>query len=122
MKRIAALSAVLALSTAAGFAQAQVSSDDFSTLTGPNAQRVALSTQAPRPAAVLVSNVQLEQGLVGPGAGHDASTVTRAQVIRERNQAIAHGDLQPGAEYFNVVGAPSTHSVAGVSYAVPAGQ
>ncbi|MFT3805120.1 MAG: hypothetical protein QM766_28355 [Burkholderiaceae bacterium] len=132
MKRLAALSAALAFASVAGLAQAgsQISSDDFSTLTGPSARPV-VSSSAPVARFDNGYNVQasadVEQGLTGPQAPRAVSTLTRAQVKDELELARSQGLLEPGYEYLGVAGAPMSHpkgqatSYAGTK-ATPAGQ
>lgn len=132
MKRLAALSAALAFASVAGMAHAgsQISSDDFSTLSGPNA-RTVVSSSAPVAGVGSGYNIQasadVEQGLTGPQAPRAIGTMTRAQVKEELEQARAEGLLEPGYEYLGVAGAPMSHpkgqatSYAGTK-ATPAGQ
>lgn len=134
MKRLATLSAALVLASAAGFAQAgsQISSDDFSTLTGPQAHQVVSSDSAVARGNNARDNVmasaRIEDGLVGPGARIPNGAVTRAQVVQERELARAQGLLVPGADYLTALAAPNaiTPNAANTSFAgspaVPAGQ
>lgn len=134
MKRIATLTAALALASAAGLAQAQVSQDDFSTLVGPQAMQDA-STMSRADVArerdqAIAGNRFVPgaeyQTVVGPHARATTSTVTRAQVVREREIARAQGAFEPGADYLNVLAAPNQPAGQGPStYAgsmSPAGQ